>query len=169
MALGHLDTDSRRKIFLSISHGKVVHYLSGGEKEQFKNVEGTLQDITLKERSFNGKTEPFWYIDLRDGKDLYSISLSYASGTYKSIILALASCKNLSKDTQIIIEPYEKDNFTKVVVYADGEKLDWVVKTLPPLKEVNVGGRTYSDDTDRMNYIRDLTSQVRERVGKGSL
>ena len=169
MALGHLDTDSRRKIFLSISHGKVVHYLSGGEKEQFKNVEGTLQDITLKERSFNGKTEPFWYIDLRDGKDLYSISLSYASGTYKSIILALASYKTLSKDTQIIIEPYEKDNYTKVVVYADGEKLDWVVKTLPPLKEINVGGRTYSDDTDRMNYIRDLTSQVRERVGKGSL
>lgn len=169
MALGHLDTDSRRKIFLSISHGKVVHYLSGGEKEQFKNVEGTLQDITLKERSFNGKTEPFWYIDLRDGKDLYSISLSYASGTYKSIILALASCKTLSKDTQIIIEPYEKDNYTKVVVYADGEKLDWVVKTLPPLKEINVGGRTYSDDTDRMNYIRDITSKVRERVGKGSL
>lgn len=169
MALGHLDTDSRRKIFLSISHGKVVHYLSGGEKEQFKNVEGTLQDITLKERSFNGKTEPFWYIDLRDGKDLYSISLSYASGTYKSIILALASCKTLSKDTQIIIEPYEKDNYTKVVVYADGEKLDWVVKTLPPLKEINVGGRTYSDDTDRMNYIRDITSRVRERVGKGSL
>ena len=169
MALGHLDTDSRMKIFLSISHGKVVHYLSGGEKEQFKNVEGTLQDITLKERSFNGKTEPFWYIDLRDGKDLYSISLSYASGTYKSIILALASCKTLSKDTQIIIEPYEKDNYTKVVVYADGEKLDWVVKTLPPLKEINVGGRTYSDDTDRMNYIRDITSKVRERVGKGSL
>ena len=169
MALGHLDTDTRRKIFLSISHGKVVHYLSGGEKEQFKNVEGTLQDITLKERSFNGKTEPFWYIDLRDGKDLYSISLSYASGTYKRIILALASCKTLSKDTQIIIEPYEKDNYTKVVVYADGEKLDWVVKTLPPLKEINVGGRTYSDDTDRLNYIRDLTSQVRERVGKGSL
>ena len=106
---------------------------------------------------------------MRDGKDLYSISLSYASGTYKSIILALASCKTLSKDTQIIIEPYEKDNYTKVVVYADGEKLDWVVKTLPPLKEVNVGGRTYSDDTDRMNYIRDITSQVRERVGKGSL
>ncbi len=169
MALGHLDTDTRRKIFLSISHGKVVHYLSGGEKEQFKNVEGTLQDITLKERSFNGKTEPFWYIDLRDGKDLYSISLSYASGTYKSIILALASYKTLSKDTQIIIEPYEKDNYTKVVVYADGEKLDWVVKTLPPLKEINVGGRTYSDDTDRMNYIRDITSKVRERVGKGSL
>ena len=169
MALGQLEQDTKRKIYLSISKGKVVHYLPNGGVEYFKNVEGTLQDITLKERSFNGKTEPFWYIDLRDGKDLYSISLSYASGTYKSIILALASCKTLSKDTQIIIEPYEKDNYTKVVVYADGEKLDWVVKTLPPLKEINVGGRTYSDDTDRMNYIRDITSKVRERVGKGSL
>lgn len=169
MALGHLDTDTRRKIFLSISHGKVVHYLSGGEKEQFKNVEGKLQDITLKERSFNGKTEPFWYIDLRDGTELYSVSLSYSSGTYKSIILALASCESLNKDTQVIIEPYEKGNYTKVVVYADGEKLDWIVKELPPLKEVNVGGRSYSDDTDRMNYIRELTSQVRERVGKGRL
>ncbi len=167
--LGQLEQDTKRKIYLSISKGKIVHYLPNGGIEYFKNVEGTLQDITLKERSFNGKTEPFWYIDLRDGKEVYSVSLSYASGTYKSIILALASCKTLSKDTQIIIEPYEKDNYTKVVVYADGEKLDWVVKTLPPLKEVNVGGRTYSDDTDRMNYIRDLTSQVRERVGKGSL
>ena len=81
----------------------------------------------------------------------------------------MASCRNLSKDTQIIIEPYEKGNFTKVVVYADGEKLDWVVKELPPLKEVTVGGRSYSDDTDRMNFIRDLTSQVRERVGKSRL
>ena len=43
-----------------------------------------------------------------------------------------------------------------------GKKLDWVVKELPPLKEVTVGGRSYSDDTDRMNFIRDLTSQVRE-------
>ena len=51
MALGTIDTDSRRKIFLSISHGKVVHYLTGGEQEYFKNVEGTLSDITIKERS----------------------------------------------------------------------------------------------------------------------
>ena len=169
MALGTIDTDTRRKVFLSISHGKVVHYLTGGEQEFFKNIEGTLQDITIKERSFNGKNTPFWYLDIKDGRETYSLSLPYASGTFKSIILSLASYSSLSKETRVLIEPYERNGYTKVVVYAEGEKLDWVVKELPPLKQVTVGNNTYSDDTERMNFIRNTASQVRERIGKGRL
>ncbi len=168
MALGTIDQDTKRKVYLSISHGKVVHYLTGGGVENFKNVAGKLQDITIKERTFNGKSTPFWYIDLKDGGELYSLSLPYVSGTFKSIILALASYKSLSKETTILIEPYEKGNYTKVVVYADETKLDWIVKELPPLKEVVVGGKSFSDDTERMNFIRGLASQVKERVGKGA-
>ena len=169
MALGHYDEDTKRKVFLSISHGKVVHYLSGGKVENFKNVEGRLQDISIKERTFNGKKTPFWYLDIKDGGELYSLSLPYVSGTFKSIILSLASYKSLSKETTILIEPYEKGNYTKVVVYADGNKLDWIVKELPPLQEVVLGGKSYSDDTERMNFIKDIASQVRERIGKGAL
>jgi len=169
MALGTIDTDTRRKVFLSISHGKVVHYLTGGEQEFFKNIEGTLQDITIKERSFNGKNTPFWYLDIKDGREAYSLSLPYASGTFKSIILSLASYSSLSKETRVLIEPYERNGYTKVVVYAEGEKLDWVVKELPPLKQVTVGSNTYTDDTERMNFIRNTASQVRERIGKGRL
>ena len=169
MALGQIDQDTQRKTYLSISHGKVVHYLSGGDVESFKNVEGRLQDISIKERSFNGKKTPFWYLDLRDGKDLYSLSLPYVSGTFKSIILSIASYKSLSKETTLLIEPYEKGNYTKVVVYADGTKLDWIVKELPPLKEVVVGENRYTDDTERMNFIKELASQVKERIGKGRL
>ena len=169
MALGTIDQDTKRKIYLSISHGKVVHYLSGGRAENFKNVEGKLQDITIKERSFNGVKTNFWHIDIKDGGELYSISLPYVSGTFKSIILALASYQSLSKETTILIEPYEKGNYTKVAVYADEKKLDWVVKELPPLKEVVVGGKTFSDDTERMEFIKRIASQVKERIGKGSL
>ena len=169
MALGTIDTDTRRKVFLSISHGKVVHYLTGGEQEFFKNIEGTLQDITIKERSFNGKNTPFWYLDIKDGRETYSLSLPYTSGTFKSIILSLASYSSLSKETRVLIEPYERNGYTKVVVYAEGEKLDWVVKELPPLKQVTVGSNTYTDDTERMNFIRNTASQVRERIGKGRL
>jgi hypothetical protein len=169
MALGTIDQDTKRKVFLSISHGKVVHYLSGGRVENFKNVEGKLQDITIKERTFNGKRTPFWYLDIKDGGELYSLSLPYVSGTFKSIILSLASYESLNKETNILIEPYEKDKYTKVVVYADGVKLDWLVKELPPLKEVVIGGNRYSDDTERMNFIRGLASQVKERIGKGTL
>jgi hypothetical protein len=95
--------------------------------------------------------------------------LPYVSGTFKSIILALASYQSLSKETTILIEPYEKGNYTKVAVYADEKKLDWVVKELPPLKEVVVGGKTFSDDTERMEFIKRIASQVKERIGKGSL
>ena len=169
MALGTIDQDTKRKIYLSISHGKVVHYLPGGGVESFKNVEGKLQDISIKERTFNGKKTPFWYLDIKDGGELYSLSLPYASGTFKSIILSIASYNSLSKETTILIEPYEKGKYTKVVVYADGNKLDWVFKELPPLKEVIIGGNSYSDDTERMNFIRDIASQVKEKIGKGTL
>lgn len=169
MALGTTDTDTKRKIHLSISHGRIVHYLPGGNVEKFKNVEGKLQDITIKERSFNGKRTPFWYLDMRDGRDCYSLSFPYVSGVFKSIVLFLASHKSLSRETTILIEPYERENHTKVVVYADGNKLDWVTRELPPLKTMEVGGRTIQDDTERMNYIRGIASQVKERIGKGRL
>lgn len=114
MALGQLEQDTKRKIYLSISKGKVVHYLPDGGVEFFKNVEGTLQAVYTKERSFNGQKVPFWYIDIKDGEDMYSLSLPYVSGTFKSIILALASDTELTKDKPVVIEPYEKNQYTKV-------------------------------------------------------
>ena len=164
MALGQLEQDTKRKIYLSISKGKVVHYLPDGGVEFFKNVEGTLQAVYTKERSFNGQKVPFWYIDIKDGEDMYSLSLPYVSGTFKSIILALASDTELTKDKPVVIEPYEKNQYTKVCVYSDGVKLDWVTKELPPLKEVVVGGKTYIDDTERMAFIASIAEKVGERL-----
>ena len=164
MALGTIDQDTKRKVYLSISHGKVVHYLPNGGIEYFKNVEGTLQDIYTKERSFNGQKVPFWYIDIKDGTELYSISLPYISGTFKTIILALASDEELTKDKPVVIEPYEKNGYTKVVVYSDGVKLDWITKELPPLKEIEVAGRKYTDDSERMAFIENLAAKVAGRI-----
>lgn len=162
--LGQLEQDTKRKIYLSISKGKIVHYLQNGGIEYFKNVEGTLQDIYTKERSFNGQKVPFWYIDIKDGTELYSISLPYISGTFKTIILALASDEELTKDKPVVIEPYEKNGYTKVVVYSDGVKLDWITKELPPLKEIEVAGRKYTDDSERMAFIENLAAKVAGRI-----
>lgn len=162
--LGQLEQDTKRKIYLSISKGKIVHYLKNGGIEYFKNVEGTLQDIYTKERCFNGQKVPFWYIDIKDGTELYSISLPYISGTFKTIILALASDEELTKDKPVVIEPYEKNGYTKVVVYSDGAKLDWVTKELPPLKEIEVAGRKYTDDSERMAFIENLAAKVADRI-----
>ena len=107
---------------------------------------------------------PFWYIDIKDGTELYSISLPYISGTFKTIILALASDEELTKDKPVVIEPYEKNGYTKVVVYSDGVKLDWITKELPPLKEIEVAGRKYTDDSERMAFIENLAAKVAGRI-----
>ena len=91
----------------------------------------------------------------------------YSSGVFKSIILSLASYENLTTSTPVRIEPYEgRNGYTKVVVYADGIKLDWITKQLPPQEIVTIGGRQVKDDTKQMEYISSLCTTIRERIRK---
>ena len=76
----------------------------------------------------------------------------------------MASDKNLTNETPVVIEPYERNGFTKVVVYSDGVKLDWVTKELPPLKEIEVAGKKYTDDRERMAFIESLAEEVAGRI-----
>lgn len=153
-----------RKTYLSINHGKVV--MGTGESRQlFSYVEGTIEAIYTKRSTFGREVVVRWFIDLRDGADLYSLCLPYSSGVFKSIILSLASHTELTASTPVKIEPYEgKNGFTKVVVYADGAKLDWIAKQIPPQEVVTVGGKQIKDDTKQMEYITSLVGAIRGRL-----
>jgi len=164
MALGQIENEAKKKIYLSVSHGKVVHFLKDGGIEYFKNVSGTVKDVYIKNRVFNGQSFPFWYIDVMDGEDLYSLSFPFESGTFKSIILSLASYKKLKDTTPVIIEPYERNGYTKICVFADGNKLEWVTKELPPLKRETFKGKEFIDDSERMEFIKGIANQVKNRV-----
>ena len=160
MALGQIDKRGR-KYYLSISEGKVVHS-ENGEKKYYGYVEGTLERIYRLERTFNGETVPYWYLDIRgEGDELYSLSLPFKSGTFKSIVLALASEPRLST---VRIEPYEKNGFTKVVVSSGGKRLDWVTKELPAVETVRIAGQPVKDDTKRMAYISSLVERINETI-----
>ena len=114
--------------------------------------------------SFNGETVLYWYVDLRGEKgELYSISLPYKSGTFKSIVLALASETAIALST-VKIEPYKKGDFTKVVVSSNGKRLDWVTKELPPVEELSIAGQRVKDDTRRMEYIESLVATINQRI-----
>ena len=76
----------------------------------------------------------------------------------------MASDNNITKEKPVVIEPYEKNGFTKVVVYSEGVKLDWVTKELPPLKEIEVAGKKYTDDRERMAFIENLAEKVADRI-----
>lgn len=162
MALGK--TEVIKKTYLSITNGKVAQDRGNGTKDFFSYVEGLIQGISQKEKNFNGEMVSRWYLDLKDGEDIYSVCFPYGSGVFKSVVLALASDEALSTSSFVRIEPYEKNGYTKAVVYSDGVRLDWVVKELPPIKEVEVGQRKVKDDSERMRYICELCSLINKRL-----
>ena len=163
MALGQIQ-EKARKYYLSISDGKIVHS-ENGKKEFYSFVEGSLERIYQLERTFNGERVIYWYIDIRGGEEeLYSLALPYKSGTFKSIVLALASEPAIGLSL-IKIEPYEKNGFTKVVVSSGGNRLDWVTKQLPEVETISIAGQPVKDDTKRMAYISSLVAQINTRLG----
>lgn len=163
MALGQRQ---ERKIYLSISHGKVVRG-TGDSKQYYTSIDGHIEAIYTKHSNFGGEDVVRWFIDMRDGEELYSLCLPYSSGVFKSIILSLASKEELTSSTSVMIRPYEGGNgYTKVVVFADGEKLDWITKQLPPQETITLGGRQVKDDSKQMELITSLCSKIIERIKK---
>ena len=164
MALGNINAQQSNTKWLSIHHGK-VELSYNGQKQLFGYVEGKLLSIFKKERNYNGEAVLKWFVNLRDDEgDLYSISFPYQSGTFKSIVLALASATDLTASTTIKIEPYQKGNYTNVVVYADGAKLDWVVRQLPPVDYVTINGQRVKDEGKRMELITSYVATINDRA-----
>lgn len=160
--------EARQKTYLNVKNGAIVRRTETGEEEYFSYVEGILSSIFQKGRTFRGEKVVYWYIDLRDEEgELYSIGLPFSNNVFKSIVLSLSSDRGIEmirKGATIKIEPYRRDTYDKVNVYADGEKLDWGVKTLPPIEEVSIGGRTIKDDSKRMELIVSLAEKVKSNI-----
>lgn len=144
------------KIYLNIKEGAIVRRTESGAEERYSFVEGKIESISQKERTFRNEVVVYWYIDLRDAEsgELYSLGFPYSSNVFKSVILSLASDETLTGESVVRIEPYTKNGYDKVVVWSDGVKLDWVVKALPPVEVKNIGGRSVKDDSKRMELIK---------------
>lgn len=161
--------DKQRKTYLTISHGKVVQG-SGESRQYFSYVDGAIQAIYTRNSTFDNGVVKRWYIDMRDGEELYSLCLPYSSGVFKSIILSLASATDLTASTPVRIEPYEGANgYTKVVVYVEGVKMNWITKQLPPQELITIGGKQIKDDSKQMEFIASLCKQITERINKNPI
>ena len=162
MALGKIEEKSRR-YYLSLSDGRLYHS-EDGERKYYSYVEGVLERIYQKERTFNGETVLYWYLDIRgEKKELYSLALPYKSGAFKSIVLSLASDETIGFST-IKIEPYKKGEFTKVVTSCGGRRLDWITKELPEVETIYIADQPVKDDTKRMKYINSLVETINQRI-----
>lgn len=162
--LGKNGQGALRKVYLTIVRGHIERTFENGEKEEYSFVEGNIERVHYKDRTFKGESVRYWYVDLRDGEELYSVGLPLYSGTLRSLVLCLADDKELQRGTPVRIEPYEKEGFTKVVVYTNGVKRDWATKELPPVESVQVGSKIVKDESKRDAFIEQLLKDIQERL-----
>lgn len=148
----------QNKTYLNIKEGKIYN-----QNTAYDYVEGYLKGIELKDREFRGETVKYWYINIESQSgELYSLALSYGSGVAKSLFNALASAENFT--TEIKIQPYQSGDFTKVVTYLGGVKLNWKVNELPKVEEVIVGDKIVKDDSKRMEFIITLVNDINTKI-----
>ena len=153
-----------RKTYLNIAEGKVVRRTEKGQTERYDYVEGTLERIYQRDREFRGEKVPYWYLDLRDTQtgELYSLGLGASSGVWRSIIFSLGSCRNFLLPIRIC--PYHKGDYDRVSVYSGEERLDWV-EGLPPVEEIQVGGRRIKSVEKREDFISQIVQRVNTALG----
>ena len=147
-----------KRIYLNIARGKVIRRTDRGE-QSFDYVEGDLERIYTRDRIFRGERVPYWYLDLRDPKsgELYTLGINASSGVWRSIIMSLGSCTNFL--LPIRISPYHKGEFDRVSVYSGGERLDWV-EGLPPVEEINLGGKVIKSVEKREEFFSQLVNKI---------
>ena len=153
-----------KKIYLNVSEGKVIRRTEGGKVERYDYVEGLLERIYQRDREFRGEKVPYWYVDLRDSKtgDLYSLGFGASSGVWRSLILSLGSCTNFLLPLRI--SPYRKGDFDRVSVYSGEDKLEWV-SDLPPVEEIEVGGRRIKSVEKREEFISGIVDRINRTIG----
>jgi hypothetical protein len=147
----------KNRIYLNVKEGKITQ----GESS-FDFVKGELVDIRKQNREFKGEEMIYWYFDLQSPEGgLYSLSLHYSSGVAKSILNALASTEDF-KD--IRIETYPSGEFTKAVVYSNGQKLAWKYQDFPAVEEVRIGSKLVKDDSKRMDFFENIAQEILTRI-----
>lgn len=149
--------------YINIKDGKVVHREDG--KEYFYDyIEGKLTDITTPKRTFNGEEVKVWYFKLEgENKEEYILSIGYNSGVAKTILNSLASAEDYSR---IRIFPYKKGEYTKVITYSNGNKLNWKYEELPPSEYIEINGKKVRDDSKRMILFDNISKEILQRLNR---
>lgn len=165
-----LGTDNqKRRLFLNFRDGALVHKDRDGNVRLYDYAEGYLRSITTPTRTYGPETVKVWNFELEDPEtgDVYVLSTSYSSGIAKSLLLALASPERLGL---VRVSTYLKDDYPRVKVVSDGERLDWKYKAedFPPVEVVNVGGKEVRLDAERMKFFERVADEVRAKIPSAS-
>lgn len=141
MALGL----ERVRQFVSVKDGKIIKK-DDGITEEYDYIEGRINSIYKTIREFRGIPVEFLQIQIDD----YVLSLKYEGGITLSLLNCLCSVDGYLQSVKI--RPYQKDGYSKAVIFHDKLKLSWKYKEIP------------KDEIQRKIFIDKLFNEVSAKI-----
>jgi len=136
--------------------GKLVHEL------KYNALEGTLKRIDVSSGEYGDQ----WIFVIDDGNTEYFLAVPYSSGPANGFLFRLP---NLKLENPLKVKTYwiqgEDDKWRQFLALEQaGQKvLPYFTKEekhgLPDLKEVTISGQKHLDDTDRLNFLREMVDK----------
>ena len=161
MGLGKIE----KATYVSIKEGRIVTKDAAGKEQAHDYLEGMLVDLTRKEKEFNGEKVTQYQFEFKDDEgERYILSTGEKGGVARALINSLASMQGKTGNLRIV--PYAKDGFSKVLLYQNGERLDWKYKEIPAVEEKQVEGVKIKDETKRLEFFRNVAEDIASRVSK---
>lgn len=160
---------SERSVFLNIKNSKILYKPSKEEEVYYNFVAGKLTKIVERSQEINGKTIVFYDFLIENSGVKYKLSTIKDSNNSRSIINSLLSVENLAI-AEIKISPYEnKNGFTNISVYANGQKTDWCVASeqLPKIEEVKLkNGNVVRDSGELVATFERFVDELNARLNR---
>lgn len=181
MGYGH----TTPRTFFKIKDGKiVVKNFADGSESAYNYFEGYLKSISYleKEVEYSGKkvmmksyNVAFTETPSDDTEHIWSpIPKSSLFQSFLNCILRIEDFKH----TKIKLVPYLKNDQQRLIVYANGEKLEWRYNfdELPPIIEIigkngkpltDANGNTLWDYTARLEWIQERVDEITDKLSNG--
>lgn len=160
---------SERSVFLNIKNSKIMLKTKDGGESFYNYISGKLVKIKERAQEINGNTIVFYDFHIENGDVKYKLSTIKSSSNSRSIINCLMSVDNLAI-AEIKIAPYEnKNGYTNIAVYANGQKVDWLVpaEKLPRVEEVVLkSGKSVRDSGELDAFFEKFVSELNARLDK---
>jgi hypothetical protein len=161
MGLGKLE----KATYVSIKDGRLVTKDATGEEHYHEYLEGMLVDLRRREKEFNGEPVTQFHFEFKDATgERYILSTGEKGGVARALLNSLASIEGKAGNLRLV--PYSKDGYNKVLLYQNGERVDWKYKKIPDVEEKEVSGTKIKDETKRLEFFRAIAEEIASRVSR---
>jgi hypothetical protein len=168
-----LSNESGSVTYVNMKAGKLATKQSDGTIKLFESITGYLTAIDIIEDEYNGDKFEKLSLTMEDNEGRYLVRMRLESGYARGFLFAIKNA-DLSQELTIIPNSKEVNGKPQTTVFLKqgNASLKWVWTKdnpgdLPRLSQVTVKGKTIWDNTEQLEYFKNmLTNDIIPALGK---